>query len=47
MGYFPPCGHSKNKKEVVLDFYKHATTSDLNNVAGVDTWQFAKKDYFN
>ena len=37
MSYFPPCGHSKNKKEVVLDFYKHATTSDLNNVAGVDT----------
>ena len=45
MSYFPPYSYSKNKMELELDVSNYATKSDLKNVTGVDTSQFAKKDY--
>ena len=44
MRYFPPYSPSKNKIEVELDLSNYATKSELKNVTGVDTSQFAKKD---
>ena len=44
MRYFPPYSPSKNKTEVELDLSNYATKSELKNVTGVDTSQFAKKD---
>ena len=44
MGYFAPYSHSKDKREVELDFSNHATKSDLKNVSIVDTSQLPEKD---
>ena len=44
MSYFPePHNHSTNKIEVELDLENYATKSNLKNVTGVDTSEFAKK----
>ena len=45
MGYFAPYSHSKDKREVELDFFNHATKSDLKNVSIVDTSQLPEKDH--
>ena len=45
MSYFPELHTNKSKREVKLDLYNYATKSALKNAAGVDTSQFAKKDY--
>ena len=43
MSYFSePYTGSKNKLKFALDLPNYATTSDLKNVAGVDTSNFAK-----
>ena len=41
MNYFPERHINKNKIEVELGLFNHATKSDLKNAAGVDTSQLA------
>ena len=44
MSYFPErYTHSKNKIEAKSDLSNYATKSELRNVTGVDTSDFAKK----
>ena len=45
MSYFPErYTHSKHKIEATSDLSKYATKSELRNVTGVDTSDFAKKN---
>ena len=44
MSYFPELHtHSKNKIKVYLNLSSYTTKSDLQNVTGIDTSNFAKK----
>ena len=45
--YFPKPRPFGGSVKVQLDLSNYATKSDLNNAAGVDTSQFAKKNDFS